>query len=108
MSTQRNSYPPDFKARVAFEAMKGQKTINQIAGEYGVHPSQISTWKKQLQDGLPQVFTVKARQQRQGEDEEALKARLYQQIGQLQVELDWLKKKAERAGILLGSLTGGR
>jgi putative transposase len=108
MSTQRTSYPPDFKARVAFEAVKEQKTINQLAGEYGVHPSQVSTWKKQLQDGLPQVFTAKAQRQRQEEDEEALKARLYQQIGQLQVELDWLKKKAERAGVLPGNLTAGR
>lgn len=108
MSTQRNSYPPDFKARVALEAIKEQKTINQLAGTYGVHPSQVSTWKKQLQDGLPQVFTAKVQRQRREEDEEALKARLYQQIGQLQVELDWLKKKAERAGVLLGSVTGSR
>ena len=92
MPTQRNHYPADFKARVALEALKGHKTVNQIASEYGVHPNQVSTWKKQLKQELPRVFSP--RRARQAEEEEVLKARLYQQIGQLQVELDWLKKKA--------------
>jgi transposase-like protein len=91
MPAQRNHYPADFKARVAVEALKGHKTVNQIASEYGVHPNQVSTWKKQLQHELPQIFSP--RRARHAEEEEALKARLYQQIGQLQVELDWLKKK---------------
>jgi len=92
MPTQRKHYPADFKARIALEALKGQKTVNQIASEYGVHPTQVSAWKQQLKQELPHIFSV--RRSRQAEDEEALKARLYQQIGQLQVELDWLKKKA--------------
>jgi len=92
MPTQRNHYPADFKARVALEALKGHKTVNQIASEYGVHPNQVSAWKKQLKGELPQIFSP--RRAKQAEEEEALKARLYQQIGQLQVELDWLKKKA--------------
>ena len=92
MPTQRNHYPADFKARVALEALKEQKTLNQVASEYGVHPNQVSAWKKQLKQELPQIFSP--RRTRQAEEEEALKARLHQQIGQLQVELDWLKKKA--------------
>jgi len=88
---QRNHYPADFKARIALEALKGNKTLNQLAAEYGVHPTQVSAWKQQLKQELPRIFSVK--RAKQAEDEEALKARLYQQIGQLQVELDWLKKK---------------
>ena len=93
MPTQRNHYPADFKARVALEALKGHKTLNQVASEYGVHPNQVSAWKQQLKQELPRIFS--ARRAKQTEDEEALKARLYQQIGQLQVELDWLKKKPD-------------
>jgi putative transposase len=88
---QRKHYPPDFKARIALEALKGSKTLNQLAGEFGVHPTQVSAWKQQLKEELPRIFSAK--RARQAEDEEALKARLYQQIGQLQVELEWLKKK---------------
>jgi transposase-like protein len=90
-STQRNHYAADFKAKIALEAIKGHKTLNELASEYGVHPNQISTWKKQLLQELPRIFSSRRAQATQ--DEEALKARLYQQIGQLQVELDWLKKK---------------
>ncbi len=87
----RKSYPPAFKARVALEALKGQRTINEIASEYGVHPNLVGQWKKQMQEGLPSLFGERGRKQER--DEEELRARLYQQIGQLQVELDWLKKK---------------
>ena len=100
MSTQRKSYPPEFKARVALEALKEHKTLNELAREYGVHPTQIGLWKKQLQSELPRLFTASGQREQQSEEEEALKARLYQQIGQLQVELDWLKKKAEQAGLI--------
>ncbi len=102
MSTQRKSYPPEFKARIALEALKEQKTLNQLGSEYGVHPNQVSTWKKQLQSELPRVFSSAARREASHEQQEQLEAHLYQQIGQLQVELDWLKKKAERAGVLVG------
>lgn len=106
MSTQRKHYPPEFKARIALEALKEQKTLNQLGSEYGVHPNQISQWKKQLQSELPGLFTSTARRAQSSEEEEQLKARLYQQIGQLQMELDWLKKKAERAGVLVGKSFG--
>ena len=92
MSTQRKQYSAEFRARVALEALKGYKTVNELAGTYGVHPTQIGKWKKQLQSELPQIFS--SRREKRHQDNEALLAQLYQQIGQLKVELDWLKKKS--------------
>jgi transposase-like protein len=89
---QRRNFSGDFKARVALEAIKGQRTVQEIASHYGVHPNQISKWKRQAIEELPSVFAD--RRLREHESDEALKAALYQQIGQLQVELDWLKKKS--------------
>jgi putative transposase len=80
------------KARIALEAIKGQKTIQEIASHYGVHPNQVTNWKRQLIDGTPSIFAD--RRLHPETSDEALKAELYQQIGQLQVELDWLKKKS--------------
>ena len=88
---QRRHFSAQFKARVAREALKEQKTIAEIAAEYEVHPNQIALWKKQALESLEGAF------QRGGglsaKREEKLKDRLYRQIGQLKVELDWLKKK---------------
>jgi putative transposase len=92
MATQRNNYGAEFKARVALEAVKGHKTINELVSHFGVHPSQINKWKKHLQTELPQIFSN--RREKRELDHEALQAQLYQQIGQLKVELDWLKKKS--------------
>ena len=94
MATHRKLYSAELKARVALEAIKGQKTTNEIASEYGVHPTQIAQWKKQALEELPQIFSSRREKAEQAEEE--LKAALYQQIGQLKVELDWLKKKVER------------
>jgi len=88
---KRRRFSAEFKARVAREALKERKTIAELAGEYEVHPNQISQWKKQLLDGLPGLFSKRSEQDH--EREERLKDRLYRQIGQLQMELDWLKKK---------------
>ena len=90
MSVQRKRYSADLKTRVALEAIKGQKTANEIAAEYGVHPTQIAQWKKQALDGLPEVFSPQAGKREKSE--EALIASLYQQIGQLKVQVDWLEK----------------
>jgi len=89
---RRRSFSAEMKARIAVEALKGQRTVQEIAAHYGVHPNQVTTWKRQAVDSLSQVFMDR----RSGgpESEDALKAELYQQIGQLQVELDWLKKKS--------------
>lgn len=92
MKTQRKTYPAQFKAKVALEAIKGQKTINELAAQCGVHPNQITQWKKQALDALPQIFSDRRAQTEKAD--EALKAALYQQIGQLTMELDWLKKKS--------------
>jgi transposase-like protein len=91
MPKRRNHDSADFKAKVALAAMKGQHTINELAASFGVHPNQVLQWKKQALEALPDAFS--ARRVREAQDEEALKAQLYQQIGQLKVELDWLKKK---------------
>jgi transposase len=88
---QRKSYTTEFKVKIALEAIKGQRTINEIATHYGVHPNMVTQWKKQALESLPDVFSAK--RERIAEQEEALKAKLYQEIGQLKVELDWLKKK---------------
>ena len=93
MSVQRKRYSADLKARVALEAIKGHKTANEIAVEYGVHPTQIAQWKKQALDGLPELFSTRASERRQSE--EALIATLYQEIGQLKVQVDWLEKKSK-------------
>ena len=82
-----------FKAKVAFEAARGEKTIAQLASEYGVHPNQIGQWKRKLLEGLPMLFTDK--RLRRDKDQEELEAELYRQIGQLKVELEWLKKKSQ-------------
>ena len=91
MARQRKSYSAELKARIALEAIKGQLTINQIATHYGVHPNQVQQWKQLAVKQLPGLFSRPPA--RAAQDEAALRAELYQQIGQLKVELDWLKKK---------------
>jgi len=91
MQKQRKNYTAELKAKVALDAIKGQRTVNEIALHYGVHPNQVAQWKKQVLDGASDIFSD--RRMRTTRDEESLKAELYQQIGQLKVELDWLKKK---------------
>ena len=91
-SRQRRSFSAEMKARIAVEAIKGQKTIQEIASHYGVHPNQVTNWKRQATQGVPSLFAD--RRSHPDTSDEALKAELYQQIGQLQVELDWLKKKS--------------
>jgi len=88
---KRKQYSKEFKAKVALEALKGQKTANELATEYGVHPNQINTWKKRLLESAPEIFS--RGQDREAQRQEAEKDRLYRHIGKLQVEVDWLKKK---------------
>jgi len=91
MAKGRRKYGAELKAKVALEAIKGLKTTNELASQYEVHPSQITKWKKDVLEELPRIFS--GRQETHEKADGELKARLYQQIGQLQVELDWLKKK---------------
>nr|WP_228021318.1 IS3 family transposase [Romeria gracilis] len=88
---QRKRYSAELKVKIALEAVKGLKTVNEIAGEHGVHPTQVTQWKKQVLEALPEVFSRKSGTYHKSQD--ALISELYQQIGQLKVELDWLKKK---------------
>ena len=92
MSRPRKHYSAEQKAKIAIMALKGQQTVNEIASDFGVHPTQVSQWKKQLLDEAPQAFA--SGHDRHAEETETLVARLYQEIGQLKVELDWLKKKS--------------
>ena len=85
-----------FKARVALEAVKGEKTTAQIASEYEVHPNQIGQWRKRFLDDLPGLFSDRRKREEKGGEAET--DELYRQIGQLKVELDWLKKKSQLLG----------
>ena len=95
MGNGRKQYSAEYKFQVALAAVRNDKTVSQLASEYGVHPTQINEWKRQLMKEGAQVFG-----QRTGSDETAAKEReneLYEQIGRLKMELEWVKKKA--AGI---------
>ncbi len=92
MARKRRRFSAEFKVKVALEAIKGQKTVAELAGEYEVHANQITQWKKQLLESLPEVFG--RRRERDAASQAELTDRLYQQIGRLKVELDWLKKKS--------------
>ena len=92
MKNNRRNHTAQLKAKVAFEAAKGDKTVAQLASEYEVHPTQIAQWRKQLLELLPEIFS--RRKDNDQQQQEKLTAELYQQIGQLKVELDWLKKKS--------------
>jgi len=91
MTTTRRQHSGEFKGKVTLEAIRGERTLQELAAAYGVHPVQIAQWKKVALEELPTLFS--SRRGTQPTEEEALKAALYQQIGQLKVELDWLKKK---------------
>ena len=88
MTAKRKRHKPEFKAQVALEAYNGDKTINQLASEHEVVVVQISQWKRQLLQRVPEVFG----RTRPEVDPEALTAPLYQEIGRLKMELEWLKK----------------
>jgi len=92
MPSKRVRHIPEFKAKVALEAIKGQKTLNELSSLYGVHSNQIVRWKKQATDEMTALFSGSTVKKDRAEEE--LRSRLYQEIGQLKVEVDWLKKSA--------------
>lgn len=86
----KKKYPREFKARVAMEALKEEKTIAQISSEYEVHSNLITQWKKRLKENASSIFV---RKNEQKPDDKQLIERLYKQIGKSQIEIDWFKKK---------------
>jgi len=92
LARKRRSHSNQFKFKVALEATQGLKTLNEIASQYNLHPTQVSTWKKQLLTEGPTVFSNDTARQLQAVAER--EAGLYEQIGRLKMELEWLKKKA--------------
>jgi transposase-like protein len=91
--TKRRTHNPELKARVALEALAGRRTIQEIAAEYALHPIQVSQWKKQLSEGAQELFANSRRTQNKEKDQQQRESQLYEQIGKLQMELAWLKKK---------------
>ena len=96
MARKRTSHTAGFKAQVALAAVKGDKTVSELASLHGVHPTMIHAWKKQLVENVEDLFHSGAKTS--SAEHEALQAQLYEQIGRLKTELDWLKKKAASFG----------
>ena len=96
MAGKRKQHTAAFKAQVALAALKGDRTVNELAGQYGVHPTLIHGWKKQLLSGAEAVFANG--RPADTADVEVRQAELYEQIGRLKMELEWLKKKAASLG----------
>ena len=96
MARPRKTHTAGFKAQVALAALKGDKTVNELASQHGVHPTMIHTWKKQLLVGAEDLFSHPNKSA--ATDHEALQSQLYEQIGRLQMELGWAKKKCAGLG----------
>jgi transposase len=96
MAGKRKQHTAAFKAQVALAAVKGEKTVNELASQHGIHPTLIHGWKKHLLAGAEGVFGSPAKAD--AKDAEALQAQLYEEIGRLKMELDWVKKKSAQLG----------
>jgi transposase-like protein len=91
MARQKRSYTAAFKAQVALAALKGESTANELAAKHGIHPTLVSNWKKALLDGAPGLFADGGKTARAADQPDS--AQLFEQIGRLKMELEWLKKK---------------
>lgn len=89
-SKKRKRYSAEFKSKVALEAIKGQETLSELSGRFSLHPSQITKWKRQLLDNVTAAFEGGGGERR----DEVQEGALYEQIGRLKMELEWLKKKS--------------
>lgn len=98
MKAKRRRHDPEFKARVALEALKGLKTIQQIAKEFDIHPVQVSDWKKAMTKGAAELFE-RGRTKAKEEDFERERDSLHSKIGQLAIEVDFLRKKSKQLGL---------
>jgi len=96
MKAKRKRHNPALKAKVGLEALMGIKTVAQIARENNIHPMQVSQWKTIVRERLPELFDS---DRKESQNQEELIAALHQKIGQLTVDLDWLKKKSKELGL---------
>ena len=96
MARKRKTHTAGFKAQMALAAVKGDRTVNELASQHAVHPTLIHAWKKQLLAGAEDLFGPGSKVAVQ--DHEGLQAQLYEQIGRLKMELDWVKKKSAALG----------
>lgn len=92
--SKRRTHGPEFKSRVAMKAIRGRKTIQEIAADHAIHPIQVSQWKKQLLEGASELFT-RGKKTKDKDEGQAKEAELFQQIGRLQMELEWLKIQSQ-------------
>jgi transposase-like protein len=99
MKQKRRTHSAEFKARIALEAIKGLQTVQQIAAENNLHPSQVTQWKTQMQESAAGIFDRGTERAAAEEVAEKEKERLERKVGQLAVEVDWLKKKCKELGI---------
>ena len=99
MSRKRRTHSPEFKARIALEALKGVDPIHQIASQNEIHPIQVSQWKKELQERIPELIVRKNGRSIESEFEKKRVERLEHKVGQQAIELDWLTKKSKELGI---------
>jgi transposase len=98
MKGKRRRHDPEFKARIAIEALKNIRTASQVAKEFDIHPAQVSDWKKQMLDGATDLFGAGKKKSNE-EELEAEKDKLHAKIGQLAVEVDFLRKKSKQLGL---------
>ena len=96
MVNKRRRHTAAYKFQVALEAVEGSKTISQLSSEHEIHPNLIRAWKRQLLENGPRVFATNG--ERNQKEQEAQEAELYEQIGRLKMELEWLKKKVTHFG----------
>ena len=93
--SKRRTHSPELKAKIAMEAISGRKTIQEFAADHAIHPIQVSQWKRQLLDGASEMFT-RGNKIKDKDEGQAKEAELFKQIGRLQMELEWLKKKSQQ------------
>jgi transposase-like protein len=101
MSNKRKQYNPPFKAKVALEAVRGEKTVPELASQYSLHPTVINNWKRQLLESASTLFENGKNHSEEKESQDAQISELYRQIGQLKVERDFLEKRSVQLGLNL-------
>jgi len=101
MSNKRKQYSPQFKAKVAIEAIRGEKTVPELASQYEIHPTMLNGWKRKLLEEASQLFEAENKEHKGSQDTQAQLNELYRQIGQLKVERDFLADRSARLGLTI-------